>query len=112
MPTNWSCSKRLGLSLLEVVAVVAILAVLAAVAIPRVAGYRDSTNRNACHAQRGEIELQVERWHTNTGSYPAADLSDIGADSDYFPEGVPACPVDGTTYTINTTSGLVNGHDH
>ena len=112
MPTKRSGPERVGLSLLEVMAAVTVLAVLAAVIIPRVSAHRGTANRNACHAQRGEIELEVERWRTNTGSYPAVDLSDIGADSDYFPEGVPTCPVDGTSYTIDTTSGSVVGHGH
>jgi prepilin-type N-terminal cleavage/methylation domain-containing protein len=101
-----------GLSLLEVMVTVAILAVLAAVIIPRVAGHRDEANRNACRAQRAEIELEVQRWRTEKGSYPAADLSNIGADPDYFPEGLPTCPVDGTAYTIDTTDGKVIGHVH
>lgn len=104
--------KRHGLSLLELMATVALLALLAAVIVPRLAGRRQDANRNTCHTQRGLIELEVQRWRTNTGSYPAADLSDIGADHDYFPEGLPACPVDGTTYTIDRTDGLVIGHGH
>src|SRR3972149_10268571 len=98
-------SRKPGFSLLELMAAVAILALLAAVIVPRVAGHRDSANRDACHVQRGEIDLGVQHWRSNTGSYPAADLSDIGADPDYFPEGLPTCPVDGTTYTIDTTDG-------
>jgi prepilin-type N-terminal cleavage/methylation domain-containing protein len=105
-------SKKRGLSLMELMATVAILAVLAAMIVSRVAGHRDSAYRNTCHAQKGEIELEVQRWRTNTGSYPAANLSDIGADTDYFPEGLPICPVDGTTYTIDTIDGLVSGHTH
>ncbi len=112
MTANRNDARGRGLSLLEVMAAAVILAVLAAVIVPRLGGHRDSAYRNACHTQRADIELQVERWRTNTGSYPAANLSDIGADGDYFPGGVPTCPVDGTTYTIDTTDGTVNGHDH
>ena len=54
----------------------------------------------------------MKLWKRNNGSYPAANLSDIGADTTYFPSGLPVCPVDGTAYTINTTTGLVIGHTH
>jgi hypothetical protein len=39
-------------------------------------------------------------------------LSNIGADTSYFPVGLPNCPVDGTSYTISTTTGRVTGHTH
>lgn len=96
----------------ELMAVIAILAVLAAFIIPRVAHHVEDANRNACNTNQGEIELQVQLWRRNTGSFPASDLSDIGSDAAYFPEGLPVCPVDGTSYTIDTTTGTVVGHTH
>ena len=66
----------------------------------------------ACYANQGDIELQVKLWKRMNGTYPAANLSDIGANTSYFPSPVPVCPVDGTSYTINTTTGLVIGHTH
>ena len=97
---------------MELMAVVAILGVLAALIVPRVVGHHDNAKRAACYANQGDIELQVKLWRRNNGSYPAANLSNIGADTAYFPSGLPVCPVDGTAYTINTTSGLVTGHTH
>lgn len=105
-------TKRQAFSLTEVLGVVAILAILAAYIVPRAVAHYEEAKLNTCHANRGEIELQVQLWFRNAGSYPASNLSDIGADSAYFPEGVPVCPVDGTSYTIDTTTGFVNGHDH
>jgi hypothetical protein len=93
-------------------AVLGILGALAALIVPRVMGHRDSSMRATCHAQQGEIELQVKLWRRNQGSYPAANLSNIAADPAYFPGGLPICPVDGAAYTIDTTSGLVIGHTH
>jgi prepilin-type N-terminal cleavage/methylation domain-containing protein len=101
-----------GFSLMELMAALAILAILAATIVPRVIGHHDKAKRSACHANQADIELQVKLWRRNTGSYPAANLSNIGADTAYFPGGVPTCPVDGTAYSINTTSGLVTGHTH
>ena len=93
-------------------AAMAILAILAALIVPRVSTYRTNGNRYACYANKGDIELQVKLWKRNKGTYPAANLSDIGADTTYFPQGLPVCPVDGTAYTINTTTGHVTGHTH
>jgi type II secretory pathway pseudopilin PulG len=92
--------------------VVSMLGLLAAVIIPRVVGHYDDANRAACEVNQGEIELQVKLWRRNQGAYPAADLSNIGADPSYFPQGLPTCPVDGSGYTIDTTSGTVTGHTH
>lgn len=103
---------RGGLSLTELMAVLGILGVLAALIVPRVFGHRDSSMQATCDAQQGDIELQVKLWRRNQGAYPAANLSDIGVDPVYFPGGLPICPVDGTSYTIDTTSGLVIGHTH
>jgi general secretion pathway protein G len=104
--------SRRGLSLTELMAALAILGVLAALIVPRVVGHFDSTSRTACFANQAEIELQVKLWRRATGSYPAANLSSIGTNVAYFPEGLPICPVDGSGYTIDTTSGLVTGHTH
>jgi prepilin-type N-terminal cleavage/methylation domain-containing protein len=103
---------RLAFSLPELLAVVMILAIVAACLIPRAASHVGDAKRSACFATQGNIELQAKLWRRNNGSYPAADLSNIGANVAYFPEGIPSCPVDGTAYTIDTTSGQVNGHAH
>ena len=101
-----------GFTLTELMAVMAILGVLAILIVPRVSNHQVTSKRAACYACQGDIELQVKLWKRNNGTYPAASLSDIGVDTAYFPSGVPTCPIDGTTYTINTTTGLVTGHTH
>lgn len=111
MKTLTRLRSRPGLSLTELMAVVTILGVLAAMALPRSESAQTAGRRAACHLTRAEIELQSALWLRASGSFPAASLSGIGADSDYFPEGVPVCPVDGTTYTIDA-NGRVVGHDH
>ncbi len=99
-------------SLVELVAVVAMLGVLATIIIRRVSGHYDTGKAAACHVYQGDIEIQAELWHHNTGTFPASNLATIGADIGYFPEGLPTCPVDDSTYTIDTTTGLVVGHNH
>jgi prepilin-type N-terminal cleavage/methylation domain-containing protein len=109
---NHKSHYRTAFSLPELLAVVAILAIIAAYIIPRATSQVDDARRNACFANQGEIELQAKLWRRNNGSYPASDLNNIESNSAYFPEGLPTCPVDGTAYTIDTTSGLVIGHTH
>ena len=100
-----------GFSMTEMLAVVALLGILGAIAIPRFADNDTAAETAACHAYVGDIEIQAEIWNYDTGGWPATNLSDIGSDGNYFPEGLPTCPVDGTPYTIDT-SGRVVGHTH
>lgn len=104
--------RRNAFSLMELMAVLAIVGLLATVIVPRVLDGGDSAKVSACHTYKGDIEIQAELWMYHTGSWPVGDLSDIGADLNYFPEGLPACPVDGTSYTIDTTTGRAFGHNH
>ena len=103
---------RKAFSLWELMAVLVILAILAALVIPRLAVHQNNAKKSACYANKGDIELQAKLWRRNKGSYPAANLSDIGADTAYFPSGLPTCPVDSTAYTIDITTGRVTGHTH
>lgn len=104
-------SRFRGLSLVELLAVVATLGVLAAVIVTRVTGGQATSKSAACQTHKGNIEVQVELWRHNTGSLPATNLSTIGADVNYFPSGLPTCPVDGSAYTIDS-SGRVVVHNH
>lgn len=99
-------------SLLELVAVAALLGVLATIIIRRVHNYHNEAKVAACYMNKGDIEIQAELWMHNTGSWPASDLSDIGADLNYFPESLPTCPVDGSAYAIDPLTGLSIGHNH
>lgn len=101
-----------GFSLIELLAVIMLLGVLAVVVISRTSSQISEADRQACFANQGNIELQVQLWRRNTGTLPSSNLSAIGTDTEYFPEGLPVCPVDGSPYTIDTTTGLVTGHTH
>jgi len=103
---------RSAFSLMEIMAAAVILGILAAVIVPRLTSHQDNAKKSACYANKGDIELQAKLWRRNTGSYPAANLSDVGANITYFPGALPTCPVDGTSYTIDTTTGRVTGHTH
>ena len=99
---------RQGFSLLELLAVVTILGIIAVVVIPRISVSSTTAKTNANNQNRSEINSAVERWYFNNGTWPANDLSDIGADTNYFPNGLPTNPVDGSAYTLNAATHRVN----
>src|SRR5688572_26523229 len=102
------CHKRRGFSLLELLAVVTILGIIAVVVIPRISVSSSTAKANANNQNKAEINSAVERWYFEKGTWPANNLSDIGADTNYFPTGVPTNPVDSSAYTLNATTHRCN----
>jgi prepilin-type N-terminal cleavage/methylation domain-containing protein len=98
-------------TLSELMATLAILAIVATIVLVRATSGMGASKSAACQALKGDIEVQCELWRHNTGSWPATNLSDIGAAGSYFPAGVPTCPVDGSVFTIDA-SGRAVGHNH
>jgi prepilin-type N-terminal cleavage/methylation domain-containing protein len=109
---RFTASVRRGVSLLELTMAVMLLAIIAWVALPRIVGNSLDTKKNTCYINVRNLEVQAELWYRNNGTWPAADLSDMGVDSAYVPDGLPSCPVDGTAYTLDGTTHRVTGHDH
>ena len=105
-------SRRGGYTLLEVTAVVVLLGILAAIAVQRFSTTMSTGKKNSCYVNKGDIEMQVQLWYRNKGAWPATSLSDVSADGNYFPSGLPTCPVDGTAYTIDATTHKITGHTH
>jgi general secretion pathway protein G len=105
-------TPRLGFSLLEILAVVTIIGIVAVVVLGRISSTSSIAKKNACYVHKGNVEVQAERWHRTKDSWPATNLTDIGAVVEYFPDGLPTCPVDGTSYTLDATTHRVIGHDH
>ena len=101
-------AKRRGFSLLELLAVVTILGIIAVVVVPRISVSSAKAKTEANKQNKAEINSAVERWYFEKGSYPADDLTDIAADTTYFPNGLPTNPVDGSVYTLNSTTKRVN----
>ncbi len=100
--------KPCGFSLLELLAVVTILGIIAAIIVPRVTVSSDTAKQRVRDHHKATINAAVERWYIDKNSWPANDLSDIAADINYFPEGIPANPVDSSAYTLNATTHRVN----
>ena len=104
--------RKSAFTLIEILAVVVILGILAAVIVPRVLASSATAKTNSCLQNKAVINTAVERWYFENGSWPAVLLTDIGADADYFPEGIPACPVDASAYALDGTTNRVTGHSH
>jgi|SRR5882757_6766155 general secretion pathway protein G len=100
--------KRTGFSLMELLAVVTILGIIAAIIVPRVAVSSDTSKAKVAAHDKATINSAVERWYVEKGTWPANNLSDIGADTNYFPDGVPVNPIDGSAFTLNAVTHRVN----
>ncbi|MGI8982625.1 MAG: competence type IV pilus major pilin ComGC [Pirellulaceae bacterium] len=101
-------SQRRGFSLLELLAVVTILGIIALVVIPRISVSSTTAKQKADSQNKSEINSAVERWYFEKGTWPADDLSDIGADNAYFPQGLPTNPTNGAVYSLNSTTHRAN----
>ena len=97
-----------GFSLLALLAVITILAILALVVIPHVSSTWSAARERTRAQNRADINLAVERWYFEKGKWPADNLSDIGADKDYFPSGLPSDPTSGAAYTLDSITHRVN----
>ena len=99
--------KRAAFSLMELLAVVTILGIIAAIIVPRVTVSSDTAKQKVNSHNKATINAAVERWYIEKGSWPATNLSDIGADTNYFPDGIPTNPINGTAYSLNATTHRV-----
>jgi len=70
----------------------------------------DQAKEKTCYHNHAEINITVEQYYMNSGAWPANDLSDIGANVNYFPDGLPVCPVTGSAYKLDPTLHRVMGH--
>jgi len=106
---NRKRNKKGGFSLLELLAVVTILGIIAAIIVPRVTVSSDTAKQRVMEHHKATINSAIERFYVNTGDWPA-NLTDatFSTHIDYFPDGIPTNPVDGSLYTINGTTNRVN----
>jgi general secretion pathway protein G len=103
-----STRRKRGFSLLELLAVVTILGIIAAIIVPRVTVSSTTAKQKVRDHHKATINAAVERYYIDTNTWPADNLSDIGANASYFPSGIPTNPVDGSAYTLNATTHRVN----
>lgn len=100
--------RRQAFSLLELLAVVTILGIIAAVIIARFSATTDLAKKKLNAHNKAVVNAMVERYYMENGSWPSDDINEL-ADADYFPDGVPLSPYDGSTkYEIDGTTHRVD----
>jgi general secretion pathway protein G len=104
-----NCRSRRGFTLIELLAVVVILGIIAVVLVPRISVSSTQAKKNACYQNKAEINSVAEKYFFDNGSAPA-DMAALNT-AGYFPDGIPACPVDASAYTLDA-NGHVTGHAH
>ncbi len=101
-------ANRCGFSLLELLAVITIIGLIVSITITRIAESSDTAKEKTCFHTRTELNSALERFAVTNGSFATA-IADIDT-VDYFPGGIPSCPVSGSAFTLNATTHRVEGH--
>ena len=97
-----------GFSLLELMAVIVLIGILVTIGITRIAESSDVAKEKTCAHNRTQINSALERFAITNGTLATA-IGDVDT-SDYFPDSIPTCAVNGSTYTLNATTHRVEGH--
>jgi prepilin-type N-terminal cleavage/methylation domain-containing protein len=100
-----------GFTLVELMIVVLILGALAAIAIPRITGGAATAKANACATNIDLINSQIELYYATNSAWPTS-LQTVTADTDYFPDGQPVCPVTNSTYPNTLVNNRVDASSH
>ncbi|HOO56222.1 MAG TPA: type II secretion system protein [bacterium] len=92
--------KTAGFTILEVMLIVILISILAAIVIPRFAISTQRAKVQACEMNRAIINKQVEAYYFIEATWPLDSLTDIKTNDNYFPDGIPTCPIDETSYEL------------
>jgi hypothetical protein len=74
---------------------VAVLAIISALIVPREDAATPAVSPAEIHARnKSQINAAVQKFFRDTGVWPRTDLSDVGRQPKYFPQGLPTNPFD------------------
>lgn len=88
---------------------VAILGAIAAIIVPRIQITSGAAEEAACKHNCKHINIAVDRYMLDNDGTPPSDIGDVNTIY-YFPSGIPTCPVSGSAYALNSTTGHVESH--
>ena len=101
-----------GIMLGEILLVVILISILAIIIVPRYMAISQDAKYEACSTNVANIDALVQLYYLREATWPQGDLSDIGTNINYFPEGtLPECPVTTTSsYILISPTHRVHGH--
>jgi general secretion pathway protein G len=104
-------NKQSGFTLLEIMLVVILISILAAIVIPRFVVSSKRAKVQSCEMNRSIINSQVETYYFSESTWPLDSMNDIRTNVNYFPDGIPTCPIDQTSYVlVPSPVHRVSGH--
>ena len=111
MALNKVHKRGKGFTLVEVILAVILISIMGAIVIPRYMINQRKARIQACEIQRSIINKGVERFFMVESTWPEDSLADIRFNDMYFPDGIPTCPIDLTSYSlIPSPYHRVTGH--
>jgi len=97
-----------GFSLLELMAVIVIVGIIATLIIYRITLSTDAAKYHTCRHNCALLNAAIERHGMESGEFPLT-VGELNM-PDFFPDGIPACPVTGSTYVIDPVTNRIQGH--
>ena len=85
------CSRRSGVTLMNVIAAIAISATVAVATLMALHEPTNTTQDRACQLLREAVSLEVQRYRADFERYPRANFSDLIRDG-YWTGSRPCCP--------------------
>ena len=104
---NRSSSRlRRAFSVVEFFAVSTIVGIIAAIVVPRVVVDDSLAKEKLRDHYAAAINVAVERYKSEHQAWPER-IADLSEDPEFFPDGLPANPMNGQPFELDPTTHLV-----